>query len=134
MADNNFDPSGFDLSSILTPPAPQSPRPQSPQPAKAKHPVMAQMAVAAVMPLIARQGPVAVSAFLNGFQRAQAQQLAGQDQANQRQFENQRQVENDQRLQQTTDANEMFVIDKEDGPQGRGYSGYLTRSGGYTGS
>jgi len=107
MADDPYDPTlnpePFDLSAMLPQHAAPQAAPQA-QPGKKKgH--FANIALAALMPLAAKQGgQVAVSGLLRGMQRAQAE---GQQQA-QQDFQNQRLAAGDQRAIDQQQANEVY--------------------------
>lgn len=110
MADDLYDPSlnpePFDLSNMLPPQA--APSALQAQPASGsgkKKSTLANIALAALMPLAAKQGgQMAVSGLLRGMQRAQNEG----DQRAQQDFQNQRLTAGDQRAVEQQQANEAY--------------------------
>jgi hypothetical protein len=110
MPDELLDPIAIDpldISGMVTPPPAQN-APQAPQTPKKKG-IMAQAALAALMPFVAKRGgQPAVAALIQSFHQARMQRQQQTDQQAQQDFQNQRLTQADQRAQATASENEEY--------------------------
>jgi hypothetical protein len=114
MADDILDPlmspEPFDLGSMVQPAQQQQQHAPQPTPPTHQHKrggIAVNAALAAIMPLIAKQyGPTGMASLMRGYQAAEQQARQTSDQQAQQDFQNQRLTQQDQRAQATADAQE----------------------------